>query len=60
MNNLARNFKHLTIVFDSNYFNTIIYTKRFNVLGFVRNKSSLNHFYARKCQKNIKNIKNTT
>ena len=25
--NLARNFKHMTIVFDSNHFNTIIYTK---------------------------------
>ena len=25
--NLARNFKHMTIVFDSNYFKKIIYTK---------------------------------
>ena len=25
--NLARNFKHMTIVFDSNHFNTIQYSK---------------------------------
>ena len=41
---LARNVKHMTIVFESNYFNTIIYTKQCCVQGFVRNKPRLNHF----------------
>ena len=42
--NLARNFKHMTIVLDSNHFSTIIYTKSCRVPSFVPNKPSLNHF----------------
>ena len=43
--NLARNFKHMTIVFDSNDFKTIIYTKWCCVLCFAANKPSLNHLW---------------
>ena len=42
--NIARNFKHMTIVFDSIDLKTIIYTKQCCVPSFVANKLSLNHF----------------
>ena len=42
--NLERNFKHMTIVFDSNNFNTILYTKYCCVQSFMQNKPSLNYF----------------
>ena len=49
--NLARNFKHMTIFFESNHFNTITYTKQCCVLGFVRNETSLNHFMRENAKK---------
>ena len=42
--NLARNFKHMTIIYDSNHFNPIIYLKLCCVTSLVENKQSLNHF----------------
>ena len=42
--NLARNFKHMTIVLDSNYIKTIIDTKECRVPSFVPTKPSLNNF----------------
>ena len=42
--NLACNFKPMTIVFNSFYFKTIIYTKQCCVPRFMANKPCLNHF----------------
>ena len=42
--NIAHNIKHMTNVFDSNLFHTIIYTKYCCVPSFVPNKPSLKHF----------------
>ena len=42
--NLARNFKYMTIVFNSNHFSTPIYTKYCCVPSFMPNKPNLNHF----------------
>ena len=39
---LLRNLKQMIIVFNSNHFNTIIYTKLCCVLSFMQNKPSLN------------------
>ena len=50
--NLERNFKHMTIVYDSNYFKTIIYTKSCRVPSFVTNEPSLNTF-KRESAKNV-------
>ena len=51
--NYALNLKQMNIVFDSNAFNTIIYTKECAVQSFVPNKPSLNHFI-RECAKTLK------
>ena len=48
--NLARNFKRMTIVYDSNYFNTITNTKQFCVPRFLTNKPSFNHFLQESAQ----------
>ena len=58
--NLARNYKHMTIVFDSNHFNTIIYTKQCRVLCLLQNKPSLNHFMREKAKKAKKKFKKAT
>ena len=50
---LARNIKHMTIVFYSNHFNTILYTKKWCVPFFVAYKRSMNHFM-RESAKNAK------
>ena len=42
--NLARNIKNMTIVFDSNNWNTVIFTKKCCVPSFIPNKLWLNHF----------------
>ena len=42
--NLARNIKHMTIVFDSNHLNTIFQTKYYCVPKILPNKPSLNYF----------------
>ena len=39
---LARNLKHMTIDFDSNHFNTTIYTKQNYVPSFMPNKQTFN------------------
>ena len=54
--NLARNGQHMTIVFNSNLFHTIIYTKQCCVPCFVPNKP----LYARKCQIRLKKLQNAT
>ena len=54
--NLVRNFKHMTIVFDSNHFNRITYAYQCCVPSFVANKPSFNRF-ARKCPKGLKKPK---
>ena len=41
---LARNFKHMTIIFVSNHLNTITYTNYCCVPSFVANKQCFNHF----------------
>ena len=41
---LACNIKHMTIVFDSNHSNTVIFTKKYCVPSFTPNKLWLNHF----------------
>ena len=65
---LAGNIKHMTIVFGSNHFNTILYIKKRRVPFFVATKRSMNHFM-RERDKNAKkpqrcnlahNIKNMT
>ena len=40
---LTRNLKHMTIDFDSNNFNTTIYTKYCCLLSFMPNKQSFNY-----------------
>ena len=39
--NIARNFKNMTTVLDSNHFNTITYTKYYCVPSFVSKKNQL-------------------
>ena len=58
--NFAHTFKHMTIVFDSNNFNTIKYTKRCCLPSFVANKPSLNHFMRESAKNAKKNFKNAT
>ena len=58
--NLARNFKHMTIVFDSNHFNTIQYSKQCSVPSFVANKPSF-YYFLQECAENaFKNLTNAT
>ena len=42
--NLVSNWEHMAMVFDSNLFDTIIYSKYDCEPSFVPNKPSLNHF----------------
>ena len=49
--NLAHNFKRKTMVFNSNHFNTIIYTKLFGVPNFMANKHSLNYIMRESAKK---------
>ena len=42
--NLARNIKHMTIVFDSNHSNTVILNKNCCAPSFIPNKLWLNPF----------------
>ena len=51
--NLAINFKHITIYFDSKNFKTITYKKQCCAPSFVPNKTSLHHFM----RENAKNAK---
>ena len=51
--NFACNFMHMSIIFDSNYLNTIIYNKLNHVPSFVPKKPSLKHFM-RESPKNAK------
>ena len=49
--NLTLHCKHMTSIFDSNYFKTIIYTKWCCVSSFVHKKPSLS-FFTRESDKN--------
>ena len=42
--NFVGNFKHMSIVYGSNHFNTIKYNKLYCVPSFAPNKPSLEHF----------------
>ena len=48
---IARIFKHMTIVFNSNLFNTIIYTKECCVPSFVPIKQNMNYVTRESCKK---------
>ena len=52
---LARNFKHMTIIFNSNHFNTTIYTKECCVPSFVQNKTKFELLLCTKVPKTLKN-----
>ena len=55
--NLVRNMKHMAIVFDSNHFNKILYTKQGCVPFYRGKQTKFEQFYVRKCQKRLKNLK---
>ena len=55
--NYARNFKHITIVFNSNHFNRIIYTTSCCVPNFMPNKPSLNYFKRESAKNALKTLK---
>ena len=54
--NLARKFNDMSIVFNSNHTNTIIYTKQYSVPCFLPDKPCLNTFM----RESAKNNKNAT
>ena len=55
--NLVRNFKHMTTVFNSNNFKTVIYTIQCFVPSFMPNKPSLNYFKRVSAKKVLKGKK---
>ena len=55
---LARNFKHMTIFWDSNHFNKIYQIVLCAMFHAKQTKFEL--LYARKCKKRFKNLKNAT
>ena len=48
----------MTIVFDSNNFNTITYTKNVLCARFCAKQTNFEQLYVSKCQKRLKNLKN--
>ena len=54
---LARNFKRITIFFDSNHFDTITSTKQCYAPSFIDNKPSFEPLFAIRCTKLLKKPK---
>ena len=48
---------HMTIVFNSNHFNTIVYIKQYYVPNFIQNKPSLNYFMRESAKNALKTLK---
>ena len=54
---IARNFKHINIVFNSNLFNAIIYSKECCLPSLVPIKPNINYFIRESCKKALKTLK---
>ena len=48
---------HMTIIFKSNHFNTIIYIKQYYVPCLMQNKPSLNMFTQKSVENALKTLK---
>ena len=55
--NLSCNVKHMTMNYNSNQLNTIIYTKECSVLSFLQKEQSLSYFLHESAKKSLKPLK---
>ena len=57
---IARNFKHMTIIFNSNNFKTKIYSEWCCVPSFMQKEQSLNYFMRESAKRALKTVKKLT